>query len=75
MTPQEHYDEAERLCYNAQRQGGNEALKMLATAQVHATLALAGYTRDAAANATCAHGTVGFCAPCLALVKEGGTLA
>jgi hypothetical protein len=53
MTPDEHYDEAERLLdgpdpsvpdYDAARQDN------LAEAQIHATLALAGFTRDAASG-------------------------
>jgi hypothetical protein len=80
-TPQDDMDEARRLNNRADHYvygDGADPLvgQAFATmALVHATLALAGYTRDAAVNATCAHGTVGFCAPCLALVKDGGTLA
>jgi hypothetical protein len=42
MSPDQHEWEAAALSHNAQRQRGDEALKMLATAQVHATLAVAG---------------------------------
>lgn len=48
MTPQEHYDEAERLLLaaNTLTESDTRLPLCFAEAQVHATLALAGFTRD-----------------------------
>jgi hypothetical protein len=42
MSPEDHELEAEALRHNSRRQQIDIALKMLAEAQVHATLAVAG---------------------------------
>jgi hypothetical protein len=46
MSPQEHYDEAEQIV-EERADTPEEWNSNLALAQVHATLALAGFTRDA----------------------------
>jgi hypothetical protein len=47
VTPQEHYDEAEELLGLADLAPNETAFTSFTTrAQVHATLALAGFTRD-----------------------------
>ena len=48
MTSQEHYEEAEEMLDRAFGATNDDAFRTFATrAQVHATLALAGFTRDA----------------------------
>jgi hypothetical protein len=48
MTPQEHYEEAEEMLGRAFASTNDDAFRAFSTrAQVHATLALAGFTRDA----------------------------
>lgn len=42
MTPAEHYTEAERLLGMAANEGGDTKSRLIATAQVHATLATVG---------------------------------
>lgn len=47
MTPQEHYEEAEEMIGQAFAASNDDAFRAFSTrAQVHATLALAGFTRD-----------------------------
>jgi hypothetical protein len=64
MTPQEHYDEAERLLSDSVLVGANQAgdpalhLALSTEALAHATLALAGFTRDAATGADHVHGFI-----------------
>ncbi len=49
MTPQEHYDEATELASRAAFTQSNAAFDaFIARATLHARLALAGFTRDAA---------------------------
>jgi hypothetical protein len=51
MTPDEHYDEAEEMLGRAASASSDMAFTTFATrAQIHATLALAGFTRDAASG-------------------------
>jgi hypothetical protein len=60
MTPQEHYDEAEVLLGRAFAATNDTAFTAFATrAQVHAALALAGFTRDAATGADHVHDHIG----------------
>jgi hypothetical protein len=47
MTPQEHYEKAEKYAHDAWFQDAETAPMRAALAQAHATLALAGFTRDA----------------------------
>jgi hypothetical protein len=49
MTPQEHYDEAGELANRAAMAANDAAFRIyIARATLHARLALAGFTRDAA---------------------------
>jgi hypothetical protein len=52
MGPQEHFEAAERLL------AGNFAAANAAAAHAHATLALAGFVRDAATGADHVHGFI-----------------
>jgi hypothetical protein len=47
MTPEEHERAAEMLLHNAKYRPSDEALKMIGSAQAHATLALVGIARRA----------------------------
>jgi len=51
MTPQEHFEKAETYAHDAWFQDAETAPMRAALAQAHATLALAGFTRDALAIA------------------------
>jgi hypothetical protein len=51
MTPQEHYDEAGELANRAAMAANDAAFRSyIARATLHARLAQAGFTRDAAAH-------------------------
>ena len=71
MNGAEHYNEAERLVEAAEKAAVPEACSaVIAVAQVHATLALAAATEEAA-GPTCPHGTRGFCMYCvLPLIED-----